>query len=1281
MKTKITSILFLLLLSVIGGSTFAQVQINAPLSYQPSNLEQGGAPGTYKVDIINNTGAALSGATFSLMLPAGMEYVAGTITAATQANISNLQSPTFNLNNIPVGNTLVVTFNARINCGYSTPLITYNVLQGATPLATGTSAVAANTPVPAYVLTAVPTPQVLNTVLKTNAFRTIKFKNSGNVSVSTVYIESSVATASQYSSYKVMSADHGTVSAITNGYRITLTGAALQAAITTTVGGANTSFDAGEEITVVLTEQMISCAAGTNIALNMKAGSGDSKGSFCFSDGSTAAISSAVGSPSISLNRVAGSSTYPTFCTDGKTSYTIKNSGTGGTESALHDIKLPWSVNQYDASALGALPQDGTILKKVSIGGIDITALVLKDNGTGSSALIAGAQNVKVIDLAALTSAIGGSTLVDLDGDGHFDDLMPGQSLRIDFEYGFDLSKFQSCMLQSATLPANQYFNLGTVFKDQCGTVNKKTNYGYGTVNDTASQPGFLISSQSQNANSASIDKALLNLNDKANVTVTIQTGFRGIFDDVNTPVTKVLTITLPDGLDFDSTGVVKNNGNVLSPSWITYTGKTITITLSSATFPTVRSNDILTLPVVVTAASAINKTVTYKGAYAQNSCPGISRDFGCGSALLNYGFVGNCPIVNTTNFDVVRTTFGFVPSADGEKAFYRPTAFVNENTSGINLKGAVSKDKVRFNLSSVVNSTAFNQLWARVKYTPVGVAANLAQFDPLPADASTVIGILKVKKASDGSTLNTDITVGDLVFSYDAANALQIMQVNAGAKIGTGLAINYNPGVGDEISVDWEVMASRNNLPQIYTQISNLQGEFYTKDLGGIESNCPPLPSTFSLQGLTIAQNNYYNVVNIVGDKPLTVLMGLNNGNFITNVSTDKFPNETRMYFNYRSAVATIPGTWVRDTSSVPYYVGSLSPNYPLDPSLFTITYEGGNTIISFSNPAFGANGLLDPLSNLLANDYIGADGLEQLRIVMKPICVPLGAVTIKTNISADYFTLDKDLSSVENISSTASSSGISYLGYKADSSPTLQNVDGIGSTVTWQVKVTNTTDTAAMAAAGASTSLPNNWMSFVSANNNITVTKLVDASTDTEYPVINYGTGKYWVKLGDIATTATYNVEATYTTCTNDKLHYTYSFGASGYPIDPDSGYEGSIATCTSSQSSADLNLFPKDVSIGMLMTSPVSPVQFCTNTTPEENPINYTMTVTNTGSGNSEGLIMQALFPDAYGAKPGTSKLTYDGTTKTISDPVLNTATGMYEWKISTDPNGIPFLPGAG
>ena len=382
MKTKFTFVLLLLLFTV--GQSFAQVVINTtPTSYQPATLAQGGIAGTYRVDITNNNAAALSGAKLTVTLPAGMEYVTGSITGATQSNISNLQIPIFALADIPSTNTLTVTFSARINCGFTNANINYNVLSsGNVSLQTAVSPVAASTPAPAYVFSGVPSPQALPTPLNTNATRTVKFKNSGNVSVSTVYFDANVVTGTQYPYYKLLNSNFGTVTPITNGYRITLTGAALQSAITTTSGTANTSFDNGEEITLELTEQMTSCALGSSIQLTMKAGSGDSKNSFCFFDSSTASITTPVGNPSISLTRISGTSTYPTFCTNGTASYTIKNEGSGGNESALFNIKLPWSNYRQSAAGFSGTPADGLTLKKVTIGGIDVTSQVLVLNGS-----------------------------------------------------------------------------------------------------------------------------------------------------------------------------------------------------------------------------------------------------------------------------------------------------------------------------------------------------------------------------------------------------------------------------------------------------------------------------------------------------------------------------------------------------------------------------------------------------------------------------------------------------------------------------------------------------------------------------------------------------------------------------------------------------------------------------------------------------------------------------------------------------------------------------------
>ncbi|KRD12725.1 hypothetical protein ASE21_02120 [Flavobacterium sp. Root901] len=1292
MKSK-TTLILLLLIHIIGIKLAAQVQINAPSSYQPISIEQGGASGAYKVDIVNNNTGALNNATFSLALPAGMEYVAGSITGASQLSIANLQNPTFTLNSIPVGNTLQITFNLRINCGYSASTINYSVISGGSTIATGSSAVAGNTPSPAFLFTTVPSPQVLSTPLKTDALRTIKFKNTGVIPVTTVYIESTVTTASQSAYYKVAGANHGTVSTKTNGFRLTLTGTELQSAVTTAVGAANTSFDPGEEITIILTEQMLSCSTGNSIALNIKAGSGDSKGSLCFSDSSTAAISTAVGNPAMSVTRLTGT-TYPDFCTNGKVSYTIANTGSG-TASALYNLKFPWSMNFSNASLAPIIEPEAIAIKKILLNGNDVTSLVLTRNGTGSSALIPGLPNCWVINLAGLTSA-NGTLLQNLDGDGKYDDLPAGQSFQLDFEYGFNTSAYLTCSLNSLPLPntGSNYFCLGSSYIDQCGVRTNRTNYPYGLLTDYT-KPTFQVGAQQYNTFTASLDKAALYPGDKIILSTTFSAGLARAFVQPGKTL-KTFTIILPDGLDYDASQPIRYMytaaGAVIPASAITYNAATKTLVIS----PSVNlagitaSDDLLQIPLVVSGTGTVtNKTIQYSSTFAFPGC-GITMPYGCSSQSLNYAVInGGCATVGTTYFDMTRATFGYVPAPSNTNVWYMPTAYVDENTPGINLHGAVSKDKVKTVFKGVVNSTAFTELWARVKYTS-NAATNSSNFDKISTNASDLAGTITITKASDGSTVSGNITVADIVFSTDAVNNLQLQQVNLGAKIGSGKQINYVLQVGDQITINWFTKVSRDNLSYTYSQLANLEGDLYTKDVNGVSSDCQAIPVGFSIQRLYLALNNNSSLQAIVGQNSYRIGASVINGQNSIDVTGDHFLNEVRTYGVIRNVKATLPGIWILDTSAgkEPYYTSSLvvgnSGLYKFDPSLLSVTYVGGNTVVTFSNAALGSNGMPLSTSNLpVVSDWIGVNGSTTLAFYMLPVCAIAGPIIANVNQVFDLYTTESNGSNTENTSSTFNygSNNTVYYNYTANSAPTLQNVDGVGSTVNWQVKVTNTSDTAAITAAGGSAALPNNWMSFVSPNNNITVTKLTNVATGTVYPAISYGTGKYWVKLGDIAASATFDVEAHYTACTNDKLQYTYNFGATGYPIDPDQGFNSSIPTCTSTQSKADLNLFPKDVNLSMTVTSPANPVQFCTNETSGENKIDYTLSVSNTAVGNAENLILEAVFPDGYSARAGTSTLTYNGITKTLKEPVYNSSRGTWEWNISADPNGISFLPWSG
>ncbi|MFH6996214.1 hypothetical protein, partial [Flavobacterium sp. FlaQc-48] len=1293
MKSKITLVLLLCMFILAGfGSLRAQAALDAaPASYQPATLVQGGAPGTFSVNVKNNSStASLTGAVLKITLPAGMEY-AGNIQNAIVKDVSVLNVPQFTVNSMAIGAANLVSFDVRIICGYiqSGAQLKYELYDASNVLLATVlnGPTAANTPAPAFVFTAVPSPLAVVASLNTNAApRTLTFKNSGSQPVTTVYLESDVVNPAQYSYYKIVAVNQGIITAIPNtGYRVTLTGTALQNAITT--GNGDASFDPDETITITLTEQILNCNSGSAIALNMKAGSGDIKGSFCFFDNASASISAITGNPSLLLTRLAGA-TLPDFCNSGKVSFTIGNSGSGGVESALHDIKIPWSTNNGVMSTVPSYYGTYSI-KKVSINGNDVTAQVMTQNGIGSGALISGIANVDVINLAGLTSAYG-SSLATLEADGKFDDLMPGQNVRLDVEYGYNPNTFASCTLNAGSTSGQGYFNVGYSYKDQCGTTSTKTDlispgYVVPPLPAATGSISFYVGNGNSGTVVASLDTPALLAGGTTNLNLNYNSTFNGTYI-VPGKVTRLFTIVLPDGLQYNAAGTIKygTSATVVPSSAISYNtaAKTLTITLNTAVFTAATvGNDNFVIPVTGIDEAIVNMNVGAGASLYFNNCTGTVVDYSCQNPNLNYAIITNsCGSVGTTNFAVKRATFGFIPDVSGTNKFYRPTGFVDENTSDINLQGAVSKDRVKFTVTGKVNNVNYSELWARAQYTPVGVAANLSNFDPLSATGSDVAGVLTVSKAA-GGTITANITVSDVVFSYVSANQVQVMQVNVGNKI---TAAGYTPVAGDILTVDWMVNVSKTNLSYVYTPLTGLQGDFYTKDAGGVASDCPAYPAAFAIQrlfqradmispvsGSTFAASPTVNFA-------FAVYSSLNQSGEANTI--DHFPKEVRQYDNARQFILTLPGIWSQDVTIAPYLKNiNISTNYTVPASQYTITYVGGNTVITVTNDAFDANGM--PASTgFPAYDICGNNGYTSFNIAMKPACVVGGSINAPFSANYDSYTTGPNNNNKESFNRNTSIT-YNYVNYTANSAPTLSNVDGIGSTVSWQVQVVNTTNTAAMIAAGKSPNLPNNWMSFVSPNNNITVTKVINTVTHAEYPVLNYGAGKYWVQLGDIVATNTYDVVATYTACSNDILNYTYGFNATGYPVNPDLENNGTTITCAANQSTAVLNLFPKDASLTMGIVSPSGNVQFCNNPLqPGEVPIIYQMTVTNTATANAQNLVMEATFPDGYTAKTGTSKLTFNGSTKTLSDPVFNTGKGVWEWNITTDPNGIESLPGA-
>jgi len=110
--------LLLLFISLFTISTFSfsqgnMITVNTQLPY---SITICGASQTINVEIINPSPFNLTNIKLTVTMPVGLNYVASSITGATESNISNLNTPEFTLNNLSTGSIKNISLNISANC-------------------------------------------------------------------------------------------------------------------------------------------------------------------------------------------------------------------------------------------------------------------------------------------------------------------------------------------------------------------------------------------------------------------------------------------------------------------------------------------------------------------------------------------------------------------------------------------------------------------------------------------------------------------------------------------------------------------------------------------------------------------------------------------------------------------------------------------------------------------------------------------------------------------------------------------------------------------------------------------------------------------------------------------------------------------------------------------------------------------------------------------------------------------------------------------------------------
>lgn len=107
---------FFLFLLIYQYQAFAQGYMVTMSSTVPNDITICGSEKSFSVQIYNPSPNLLTGIVLTVTMPSGMYYITGSITGATEYNISNLSAPQFALTDLPTLTSRNLTFNASAGC-------------------------------------------------------------------------------------------------------------------------------------------------------------------------------------------------------------------------------------------------------------------------------------------------------------------------------------------------------------------------------------------------------------------------------------------------------------------------------------------------------------------------------------------------------------------------------------------------------------------------------------------------------------------------------------------------------------------------------------------------------------------------------------------------------------------------------------------------------------------------------------------------------------------------------------------------------------------------------------------------------------------------------------------------------------------------------------------------------------------------------------------------------------------------------------------------------------
>ena len=1239
------TILSFLLVIFASMSIFAQTITVNPTD-TPTNVVACGDPGTFKFSVF---GPVAAGTKVTATLPTGITFnslvATPGVTATSAANVV-----TFTITSALASNTDKIDVQYLLNTPCtalpSNPTITY-AMPGATNKIV-------NYPTVGY--------SQLEVTTVTPSGATIPVFGSQNYSVT---VKQSAGTGVYSTNIKVLithSTNVGissTVGVITPGIIsggnqtdvLEITGNDIK----TLTGGTDNNFDTGETATITIKSVLKGCTAGETIKFQAAYGCGTFTA--CKTGNVTNVGLNATSVQNSSLSMTLTKEPWPGFQpTNGDSAkFTLSNTGAGPAYAVA--IQFGTTTNGTGGSAKPYFDY-----YDFKVNGVSILEVPAKQD---------------YVEFKFTSDPDGvGVGFEDLDGDGFYNDLLPGASVNIDAMLRQMIDTSNPCYVGyyntgAGTSAVDQVGWEFTYRKNACSAAvtekgvgnssvvgsNNKTNSPF-TIGSYRAVADILAPNDNVNFTSGSTFSAEYSFTNGTsfNVKKTIdgQNAFWRISVEVPAGVipnpTVLPSLTNSPG---NTITLVGNAGNIyyydLKPS-----------TLGDGNLT---ANGKIIFPLIVSDGCSTNGVYNLKfsAALYQNATTVFAPKISC---ITSPNFSLNCAAgvgLNIDKFDLKRQTFGLLNNTttqatesdltapdlnhylNGDKAVaaYQMT-LVDANITAASLRFEYDKfdwfkiDGVKSGLQSIIGSYVVNGV-----STPINITSSLSNY----------------YEYTDAFTDN-----GKSGYKFDVYKILQaagITALSSNAKIN----LNFNLIVNQDVYATNSTTGVQPNVVNGYNVTGINTYTTVTKNDNSIVKGNDQADKAIVFGYFITENHTTNNPVNIVQCNQND--LQLNFAFSSTSSWQDLFPKESRRNAKINSfewlipiGLTYVPGSAKAGSvtvSSVSVAYGFNADGSPNSAGLY-------NKLI-FTNtnndwPFVDATGTFDTqtfsikfIPNAFITEYNAAIGNFRSYVT-----------AINGNYSLNFTTAPRTMH-IDTGNGIAVGKNTTLYTYNVTSAGA--NVTTATNTVSWPISINNTN--------ANSNPLPNTWIAVEIPNNNIVPT-LWDGAT--EIPMINYGTGKYWAKVGNIpAGSKVFTLKSNnFTVCGTDKFKVKVAFDCTEYPDSPELGYKlqgNRVPLIIAANQMMDMSLTTQTPSLAItssVNSNGTTRYDICT-------PIDETLTVTNGANGYAYKITPQITFPTGMSFVSGSFVVNYNGVDYPIANPTLVSGT-IYKLDIWSNPN-VPFV----